>query len=88
LRYKLKKGNKEFIPPYSSTAKTYQEGSPNGASIISTIKLAHTKGYQLVACNEGMFNLFFVHNSHCSNDAIRIISLAQAIEIIQQKISK
>jgi hypothetical protein len=50
--------------------------------------LAHTKGYQLVAYNEGMFNLFFVHNTLCSNDAIRIMSLAQAIETIQQKISK
>jgi hypothetical protein len=88
IEVQAEKSDEEYVPPYNNTAKSYEEGSPNGASIISTIKLAHTKGYQLVAYNEGIFNLFFVHNTHCNNDAIRIISLAQTIEIIKQKISR
>jgi hypothetical protein len=88
IEVQAEKGYEEHIPPYSSTAKTYEESSPNGASIISTIKLAHAKGYQLVAYNEGIFNLFFVHNTFCGRLTIPTITLAQAIEIIQQKISK
>nr|MBP6431550.1 hypothetical protein [Ferruginibacter sp.] len=61
------KGNTEFVPPYSTEFELYEDYTPKGASPLSMVQLANKKGYQLVAVNNGCYNLFFVREDYMEN---------------------
>ena len=60
VEVQVEKGNTEFVPPYTTLFELYEDDLPKGASPLSMLQLAHKKGYELVAENNGGFNLFFV----------------------------
>lgn len=63
----VEKGNKDFIPEYTNAFELYEDNLPKGASPLSMVKLAATKGYCLVAVNNGGYNLFFVRKDCMKN---------------------
>lgn len=56
----VEKGNADFIPEQTAEFELYESDVPKGASPLSMLKLANSKGYELVAANKGCYNLFFV----------------------------
>ena len=60
----IEKGMKEFIPPYENSFEEYESDIPKGASPLSMIELAKSKGYELVAYNSEGFNLFFIRKEY------------------------
>jgi hypothetical protein len=63
----VEKGSLDFIPEYSNEFEFYESNLPKGASPLSMIKLAESKGYKLVAANNGCYNLFFVRKDCLKN---------------------
>jgi hypothetical protein len=59
----VEKGMQEFIPEYDEVFEQYEAAVPKGASPLSMIQLAASKGYELAATNTEGFNLFFVKKS-------------------------
>ncbi len=73
----IEKGMDAFIPPYEQEFEPYESNLPKGASVVSMCSLARSKGYTLVAANEGSYNLFFVRN-----DCIKEVKECTPDEII------
>lgn len=67
VEVQIEKGNNEFVPPYSTEFELYEDNLPKGASPLSMMQLANKKGYQLVAVNNGCYNLFFVREDCMKN---------------------
>lgn len=67
VEVQVEKGNTEFVPPYSTEFELYEDDTPKGASPLSMVQLANKKGYQLVALNNGCYNLFFVRKDCLGN---------------------
>ncbi|MBX9785495.1 MAG: hypothetical protein K2X48_19605 [Chitinophagaceae bacterium] len=68
----IEKGLTKFIPAYEKTFEKYESNTPKGASPLSMIELAKSKGYELAAFNTKGFNLFFVAKKYSGN--FKIIS--------------
>ena len=60
VEVQIEKGNNDFVPEYTNSFELYEDDIPKGASPLSMKKLANSKGYELVAANNGAYNLFFV----------------------------
>jgi hypothetical protein len=67
VEVQVEKSNTEFVPPYSTEFELYEDDTPKGASPLSMMQLANKKGYQLVAVNNGCYNLFFVREDCMKN---------------------
>jgi len=67
IEVQVEKGSTDFIPEYSIEFELYETDLPKGASPLSMIKLAESKGYKLVAANNGCYNLFFVREDCLNN---------------------
>ncbi|MBL0144574.1 MAG: hypothetical protein IPP48_01205 [Chitinophagaceae bacterium] len=78
VEVQVEKGNTEFIPPYTTEFELYEDDTPKGASPLSMLKLAKTKGYHLVAVNNGCYNLFFVHQDYTKN--LNVLSIEEALK--------
>jgi hypothetical protein len=78
VEVQVEKGNTEFVPPYSTEFELYEDDTPKGASPLSTVQLANKKGYQLVAVNNGCYNLFFVRED-CMK-ILKTINIEKALE--------
>jgi hypothetical protein len=52
----------EWVMPYNAN-HTWDGTNYHGASFMSVLKLAHEKGYSLVACDNNGVNMFFVKNT-------------------------
>jgi hypothetical protein len=80
VEVQVEKGNKEFIPPYTTDFELYEDDTPKGSSPLSMVQLANKKGYQLVAVNKGCYNLFFVRED-CMK-TLQTLSIEKALENI------
>jgi hypothetical protein len=68
----IEKGMRAFIPPYENSFEEYESELPKGASPLSMIELAKSKGYELVAFNTEGYNLFFVNKEY--SNRFKVIS--------------
>jgi hypothetical protein len=78
VEVQVEKGNTEFVPTYSTEFEKYEDKTPKGASPLSIVQLANKKGYQLVAVNNGCYNLFFVREDCMKN--LKILPLETALQ--------
>jgi len=78
IEVQVEKGDSEFIPSYNNAFEPYEGNQPKGASPLSMLKLARTKGYRLVAANKGCYNLFFTRED-CMN-GLKEITLEEALK--------
>ena len=76
IEVQVEKGNTEYIPMYSKDYELYENNMSKGASPLSMLKLANQKGYELVAANKGVYNLFFVRKDCLGNLTPLSIELA------------
>lgn len=67
IEVQIEKGMTEFIPVYNEVFELYEKEIPKGASPLSMMHLAKSKGYELVAANREGFNLFFVRKDCLNN---------------------
>lgn len=80
VEVQIEKGNIVFIPKYENNFELFEDNQPKGASPLSMVKLAETKGYQLVAANNEGYNLFFVRNECMSS--LKKLNLEDVLSII------
>ncbi len=78
VEVQVEKGNTQFIPPYATEFELYEDDTPKGASPLSMVQLANKKGYQLVAVNNGCYNLFFVREDCMRN--LKPLVIEKALE--------
>lgn len=67
VEVQIEKGNNHFIPEYCEIFEKYEADIPKGASPVSMIELAQSKGYELVAVNAHAYNFFFVRKDCLKN---------------------
>jgi hypothetical protein len=78
VEVQVEKGNTEYVPPYSTEFEIYEDDTPKGSSPLSMVQLANKKNYQLVAVNNGCYNLFFVRADCMKN--LKSLSLETALQ--------
>lgn len=77
VEVQAEKGNVDFIPEQTNEFELYESDVPKGASALSMLKLANSKGYELVAANRGCYNLFLVRKDCIKN--LKAITIDEAL---------